>query len=470
MRKIILFLSITLFLSCSKDTEFIDLNTTNNSINVASLVPDGKELKEYFNIEFTQDIDQAINNIETIKELKKIGRKKILVENTLVETKDAKKGTIIVKISGKVDNNAFSRTYTFLGFIQSSYDSHIARNIKIKWKAEFQNNPEELANIDFDALYRLKKTDLFSIEYLTKWVDLYSTKPNTNQFYKFTSEDLKDIKIEKVVYDGYSGIDINLKYKNNESVAVFLKFDKDNYYKTKVSLNENEIKKYYAQGVYQNFNSFYRRLTNLSNENDFVLKIKSFGDSPNILFNKELNTISCEFLLLTKEGDQLAYFTHEFKGFKPLSDLSKELVVQTTDDLNLYMKELLKDTPDGDVTGIISKGRISLNLYEKTQFAIIRKDHIIDNIDQNLVIRLPNNQLALKLKNAIVKSVIGSIDFSALLPSSENAIHQDILLFNPVFKVYSAIKTHDKLIVELELKKANFLAIQNIQKTIEIKL
>ncbi|MCH4828966.1 hypothetical protein [Flavobacterium columnare] len=50
-----------------------------------------------------------------------------------------------------------------------------------------------------------------------------------------------------------------------------------------------------------------------------------------------------------------------FEGFKPLSDLSKELVVQTTSELNQYMIRYLIKTPDGDVLEKVKKDITALD-------------------------------------------------------------------------------------------------------------
>ncbi|MCH4828969.1 KilA-N domain-containing protein [Flavobacterium columnare] len=78
MKKMILLLSVNLLLSCSKDKELTDLKTDNtvNATDVVALVdPTENELKQYFDIESTQDIDKAANNITRIKEPKNIKNK-----------------------------------------------------------------------------------------------------------------------------------------------------------------------------------------------------------------------------------------------------------------------------------------------------------------------------------------------------------------------------------------------------------
>ncbi|WP_235819726.1 hypothetical protein [Flavobacterium davisii] len=325
----------------------------------------------------------------------------------------------------------------------------------MKWKPEFKDNPEELTDLDLDTFYRLKKTDLFTVEYLSKWFDFYSKKQNSDKEYKFTSEDLKDIQIEKIYYSGLR-IDMILEYKNKHSFTLFFDFDQNKYYKKKITLNKDEIKKYYVSGVYENLGEFKDKLINTSS--DFVLKI-SF---PRV--EQKNNSIICTCSLLTKGGEKLADFSHEITGFKPLSDFPKEFIVQTTDGLDRYMQDVLKDIPNGDVKEIVSplRNKIIKNL----QYGIIREDYIINTLGSDLVIRLSNGQLALKLKRI---SDNNPDTFDDLIPFSQDIRHKDIF-FHPVFSITSAVKKQDKLVLELTFFISGYSVIGKIKKEIVVNL
>ncbi|WP_123867165.1 hypothetical protein [Flavobacterium oreochromis] len=470
MKKMILFLFVSSILSCSKDKELADLSNGNNnnnnnavtSNNETSVDPTENELRKYFNIESTQDIDLAVNNITTIKDAKTIGTKEIVVQEAIIETKNIELGTISTKVSGKIGTKEFSKKYTFFNFVQKPYDSYMASRAYMRWKPEFEKDPEILTSIDFDALFRLKKTDLFTIEYLSKWIDIYSSSPNPNVFYKFTSEDLKNTKIVDVQYRN-DGLYFKIKYKNQEGKSMSLSFDKDEYYKTKVVLDKDEIKKYFAEGVYQNFNDFYGILTKLSSGNEFNLKL---SDNSNPRLDRSSNTISCHLTLSTKKDDELAVFEYQFTGFKSLSDLSNDLVAQTTFELSSYMERYLQNVPDGDVTEKLSK---TLRIWvKKVEFGIIRKDNIINTLGGNQIIRLPQGQLALKLE--VSKATQNGVSVEALSTISRRAMHQDILLVNPYFGIKSAIKKQGKLIFELELQYVNEESLKDVKRKIEVQL
>ncbi|QYS89386.1 hypothetical protein [Flavobacterium davisii] len=463
MRKTILLLSVSLLLSCSKDKELTDLkldNDVKNNVDVAPLVdPTENELRKYFDIEITQDIDKAANNISTIRETKKIESKELSIEEAIIETKDVDKGIITVKVSGKFGKKNFSKKqYTFFDFAQKPYDSYMVNRAYMRWKPQFKDNPAQLTDIDFDTFYRLKKTDLLTIEELSKWVDLYSSNPNAN-IYKYTAEDLKNTKIIEALYTD-EAFNFRIKYKNETSKYISLHFNKNEYYKKKVVLDKEEIKKYYVQGVHQEFSGFFGNLVKISD--DFNLEL--MYDNANL--NKSENSISCHFSLSTKKDEKLAEFEYLFTGFKPLSDLSKELVIKTTNELDQYMQRSLLKTPDGDV---IEKVKRSLQHWIKmTQIGVIRKDDMINTIGENSIIRLPNNQLALKL---YLKSIsLGNYSVDALVPLSRRGLHQDILLINPYFQVNSAVKKEGKLIVEVELYNVNEESLNNVKRQIEIRL
>lgn len=457
----ILLLSVNLLLSCSKDKELTDLKTDNtvNTTDVVALVdPTENELRQYFDIESTQDIDKATNHITTIKEPKSIKNKELSIKEAIIEKKDIDRGIIEAKVSGTFGKKNFSKLYTFFNFVQKPNDWHMINRAYMNWKPEIKDNPEKLTNIDFDSFYRLGKKDIITMENLSKWVDIYSSSPN-NVVYKFTPEDLKDTEIVEIKYTDRR-LNFKLKYKNIEGKEINLHFDKNKYYKTKVVLNKDEIKKYYLQGTFEYFEDFYADLTNVSN--DFNLEL--VNNSKNL--HKGDNAISCHLSLLTKNDVELANFEYYFEGFKPLSDLSKELVVQTTSELNQYMIRYLIKTPDGDVLEKVK--RTSHRWIKMAQFGVIRKDNIINTLGGSSVIRLPDNQLALKLRNG--EATQYNISVEALLPISTRVLHQDILLINPYFQINSAVKKQGKLIVELELYNVNEQSLKNLKREIEIEL
>ncbi|SPE78605.1 hypothetical protein FLACOL_02621 [Flavobacterium columnare] len=462
MKKIILFLFVSLLLSCSNDKEFINLNT-NLPTDVAAQDPTEDDIKEYFSLSVTsvKKADEIVNNITNIRGLKKIGYKQVdlLVENTVIEKKDAQKGEVIAKISGKFANKTFSKSYTFFclpdGSSNNSEDSYIAKNIIMKWKPEFKDNPEELTDLDFDTFYRLKKSDLFTVEYLSKWLDFYSKKQNSDKEYKFTSEDLKDIKIKEIDYT-IRRIDITFEYKNKHSVTLLFDFDQDKYYKKKITLNKDEIKKYYVSGVRENLQEFKDKFINTSS--DFVLKVFL----PRV--EEKNNSMKYNCSLFTKGGEKLADFSHEITGFKPLSDFPKEFIVQTTDGLDRYMQDVLKDIPDGNVKGIVSPLRDKI--IKKLQYGIIREDDIINTLGSDLVIRLSNGQLALKLKEQ--NSNPDTLD--DLIPLSQDVRHKDIF-FQPGFSITSAVKKQGKLILELNFRVHGYYnSIGKFEKEIVVNL
>ncbi|WP_459926108.1 hypothetical protein [Flavobacterium covae] len=461
MKKVILVLFINLLLSCSNDKELVNLNT-NLPTDVSAQDPTENDIKEYFDFPVTsiKKPDEIVNSITNTRGLKKVGSKQVdlLVENTIIEKKDAAKGEVIAKISGKFANKPFSKSYTFFcssdGPNDNSEDSYIAKNIKMEWKPEFKDNPEELTDLDFDALYRLKKTDLFTTEYLSKWFDFYSKKPNSDKVYKFTSEDLKNIKITEIknFEAGVTFIELISEYKNKHSFELTFRFNKEIYYRKKIVLNKDEIKKYYVSGVYENLEQFKQRLFKIPN--DFVLDIKKdFVDNSR-------SFIDCSVSLLEKGNGKLAHIaSYKISGFKPSSDFSKEFIVQKTDGLDRYMQDVLKDIPDGDVKAIVSPLRDKIE--KELQYGMIREDNIINTLGDDLVIRLSNGQLALKLKEKSNNNPKTSI----LIPLSENIEHRDIY-FELSFFIKSAVKKQGKLILQLNF----FVGIPRFEKEIVINL
>ncbi|ANO47587.1 hypothetical protein HUE46_04260 [Flavobacterium columnare] len=468
MKKVILVLLINLLLSCSNDKDLVNLNT-NQPTDVAAQDPTENDIKQYFDFPVTsiKKADEIVNSITNTRGLKKVGYKQVdlLVENTIIEKKDAVKGEVIAKISGKFANKSFSKSYTFFcssdGPNDNSEDSHIAKNIKMEWKPEFKNNPEELTDLDFDALYRLKKTDLFTIEYLSKWFDFYSKKPNSDKAYKFTSEDLKNIKITEIknseIVDRF--VSVILEYKNKHSFNLAFEFDKEKYYKKKIVLNKDEIRKYYVSGVHENLEQFKETLFRIPNDFVLVINTKYSVDYDN-------NLIRCAVSLLGKGkgNEKLVYLVnYQISGFKPLSDFPKEFIVQRTDGLDRYMQDILKDIPDGDVKAIVSPLRNKIK--KELQYGMIREDNIINTLGDNFIIRLSNGQLALKLK----EKTNNPDSFDTLIPLSQDIAHKDIH-FRPDFTIASAVKKQGKLILELNFIVHGYPTIDKFKREIVVNL
>ncbi|WP_423740551.1 hypothetical protein V8245_07020 [Flavobacterium columnare] len=466
MKKVILVLLINLLLSCSNDKDLVNLNT-NQPTDVAAQDPTENDIKQYFDFPATsiKKADEIVNSITNTRGLKKVGSKLVdlLVENTIIEKKDAVKGEVIAKISGKFANKPFSKSYTFScssdGPIDNSEDSYIARNIKMEWKPEFKDNNGELTDLDFDTFYRLKKFDLSTIEYLSKWFDFYSKKPNSDKEYKFTSEDLKNIKITEIkIFEAglFTFIELISEYKKHPCKLMF-KFDKEKYYRKKIVLNKDEVRKYYASGVYQNLEQFKETLFKIPN--DFVLVINT---KYSVDYNN--NLIRCAVSLLGNGNEKLADIVgYKISGFKPLSDFPKEFIVQRTDGLDRYMQDILKDIPDGDVKAIVSP--LDNKIKKELQYGMIREDNIINTLGDNFIIRLSNGQLALKLK----EKTNNPDSFDTLIPLSQDIAHKDIH-FRPDFTIASAVKKQGKLILELNFIVHGYPTIDKFKREIVVNL
>ncbi|MFK7049055.1 hypothetical protein FLACOL_01880 [Flavobacterium columnare] len=451
--KVIWGLAMVLIMACSKEEQVL----TNGEVITDSGVVKNAEIEEedlyqYYGIKKDQNVGQVTSQIETIKGLKEINGKKIEVKETVLESKDEEKGIVIVKFLGKVNDKNFSKIVTFQDLVKKPSQVEIARNLNVEWKKEYKDNPESLP-IAFDELYRLKKTDKFTLEYLSKWIDFYVV-PRSGANYYLTNEDLKQSTISEVTGSDRL-ISFNFSYKGTRNNPVSVSFDKNKYYERFVSLNRTETSKYFAQGILTDFGSFFRGFLNLKEEQLFEL---DFDQGSERLIDRNEDKISCKLILKDKKNKIIADFYFEFEGFKSLKRLKTDWYAESSGELNFFMANRMRGVNDGDVTSLLE--RTIARWVTMVKMGIIRDDINTNILDPQSYILVSNGVYALKMVKEDASTT--------WKPSTRRALYQDALWLLPRFKLIKAIKKENTITVTLSFVHVNEVSLSNVQTTFNI--
>ncbi|MGL5690285.1 MAG: hypothetical protein ACRDD8_05620, partial [Bacteroidales bacterium] len=410
--------------------------------------PTEAELKSYFNINTDLNVYQCLQQIKESTEEKDIQGRKLRVTASNVVSRNDEDGSFVSAVSGTVDGKDFSVEFACKGLKKKPARFYMATRVNASWK-EGIASPESLP-IPFDEFYRLKKSDKFTAEFLSQWVHFYSTSPGGSDLYDFTDEDIAKMELSDVEYDNgkisfvltYDGIRGNDSYKGRPN----LNFDKNDYYKSRIKLTD-EPKYYYMQGVYQNLESFYGSFIELEDDKVFVAEL--VPDSKRYDNTKDIVTCTLTLSTFNNSNEELARFEYEFKGFKPLTDLQKEWVVSTKEELNSYMSKRFASAADGDVSEQMQ--RYAVSYWMKLAKMEVRR----------------NSRL---LELYCDKATQNNIEVDAWIPVSRRVLHSDILLIAPHFEVLSAQKKGNVLTVTVAMKYVNEVSIDGVKATFDIVL
>lgn len=455
MKKFLFIAAVAALLTgCGKDDPTTELPTPPTEKPTpgeeTAVPPTADEIKSYFTIVNTQNAYEVAQLITSTTGEKNINGKVINVTQSTIETRNDEAGSVTAKVTGKTGGKDFSKSYTFEGLAKKPENYNMAIRAYVSWKSEYSKNPEQTA-IAFDELYRLKQTDKFTAKYLSQWINFISSSPDGKNFYTYTAEDIEKTQLSEVKYENgsisfvitYDGIRGSDNYKDRPT----LMFDKNEFYKRKVTLNMNNTKQYYMQGVYQNLESFYANAINIENDDIFVAELVQNSKS----YDKDANTINCKLSLITfKDTDnELARFDLDLKGFKPLTDLKNEWILASKTDLNDYMSQRLAGAPDGNILEQVKKLSIS-NWIKMTQMFVLRN----------------NTPLELYCD----KGTLNNVQVDAWMPVSRKVIHSDILWLAPRFEVISAQKTGNRLNMKIALTYVNEVSLEDVVTSLEVML
>lgn len=215
---------------------------------------------------------------------------------------------------------------------------------QVRWKKGADVN-----KIDFDRFYRENDKEFMTIEYLSRWIELYVYDFDGNRF-DFSADDLAHTKIVNLRYEDRR-LRFKIEYKSVKSDWQNLSFDKNQYYRENfVRIDETPAASLYMDGVARNIREYLYDFVKCDDDK-FILIVDNHC-------SKGENSLSFNVQLQDLGERPLASFNVTVGGFKSLSSLSDEMCVVSkgTDYFDkLYLRRdgrriYLKDAPDGDVT------------------------------------------------------------------------------------------------------------------------
>lgn len=410
------------------------------------------DLVSYFNLDKTKYVYQAIELLTAQTGAKTVNTKNIEVLSTSIQERNDSEGTFKVLVSGKVQNKPFSHTFTYTGFAKKPTDFDMSHSLSVKWK----DGVDYQTQFDFDTLYRLKKTEKYTADYLSQFIEFAVVGQNSQNVYKYTADDLAKLQISNfefkssrstgtltfvVTYNGNKG------YVGSGTYAQpSLLFDKNAYYASKFQLKKDVVAQYYMRGVYENAQVFYSSFFDFDKEvfaPILVNKVKHDGQ----------NSLSLTIELQERNGSEnvLATFTKEVEGFKPLATLSKELGLSTTSDLGAYMGKRFRTAVDGDLLAKV-------------------KALPIQNWIKNVHFSLKKSYGYLDLEREEVRMTNGNYLVSVWKAASNRGADLDAYFLNPRFEVVEAKKEGIWLNLKVKLLEVNEVSLNDVILPLRIHL
>lgn len=409
------------------------------------------DIVKYFNLDKQLNVYQAIEKAKADLGKKTIDGKEIEVKAVNVVRRDDQKGTFTLKVTGVAGKTPFGLDVDFTGFAQKPADQDMVMRAVAKWK----DGVDYLSEFDFDTLFRLKKADKFTAEYLSKLIELSASAADGSNHYTFTPDDWAKTAISDVRYvhsNSYSGhvvftITYNgIKGKTGNNASPSLAFDKNAYYAKQFTVDTEAASKLYMPGVYKHLDVFYGSLIKYDKAKFAPLlasKQKNDGD----------NSIALTIKLTPRDGSEteLAQFTLTLKGFKPLSDLNNEWAIAGKTEVNEFFGKKFRKTADGDKTAQV-KG-IDTRLWLKlVQMTVKRGGNFVS------------------LSPEEVKSENGNYNVTAWIPEGGKAEYLDIYLEEPWIEVIAAEKKGNFLDIKYKLTFVDETAVDGVEKTINVHL
>lgn len=316
----------------NRDNKQEDKQDDTQNTQQASLIED--EVMLYFDLKKSLTVAQAAERINHIRGEKRVADKQISIEHVVLSLEE-EQGRLTLQLKGRMDNQTLDQTMTLEGFVKKPSRYNIGKRMQVRWSV----SPEEyIEHIDFDALYIDGDASKITSKSLAPLVEFYSTDFDGKPYSLSTQEEERIVLLD-VRYRG-GKIEFSTQYEGVTSQSrLSLSFDMRAYYDYKVSVNNAPTKQWYMYGIGEgdNISAFLGDLLEYDTQRYAAIYKRS---NPN---NSD-NSIAVDFTLESIEtGRELAHLTKTIKGFKPLTDLSKDLTIAGSYDLMTYFQARFKN-------------------------------------------------------------------------------------------------------------------------------
>ena len=284
-----------------------------------------------------------------------------------------------------------------------------------------------LNNINIADLYNNNISNV--LEGLKKSVE-FVTFTSDQKYYILKDEELKDLTITKLEYDGQY-ITFYTRYKNIKSTTKrALEFNARDFYDKKITVNKSYVSTKYMRGIYELLNGAIGNLLSYDQQRYKIEPISNsnYSDDGN-------NTLRIGVKITdTQISDKFKTFeiTKEIEGFKTLQNLADDLKI-------VYQPNFKKKAQT-----IIVKS--SSNNYKDKLMKVFNDFWLRDKY------------ITLHLNSASNKDALEIIDgkhLSQKVLSGKNIGHPDIYLEGVRFELTSAVLEGNNLKITIKLKKAN---------------
>lgn len=302
-----------------------------------------EELRSIFIFDTSETVTVALASLEQFKGEKQINHKQVFIDEIRVQKQDAKLGTFTLVVTGNVNHKKdFEQTLEFTGFAPEKDEEKPAdkpSDYNMAQRAYIEVTPgKNIYEVNFDAFHREHQTDNFAVQ-LKGFLTIHSSD-NDGTPYAYTEEDMQHTSLTELRYEsGEKKLYLKVKYKNYTSPELYLSFDHNEYYKTFVSVNQEEVDKYYQSGVLhyteENGDGGYLFSQLITARNGFLVQYQSS--------QKAGEYINYSVKLLDSSHQELALFDVAVNGFRALTNLKNELII-TGGTYSDYIRKILKDS------------------------------------------------------------------------------------------------------------------------------
>lgn len=383
-----------------------------------------EELKSIFIFDTNQTVTVVLADLEQFNGEKHINGKSIFIDKIIVQQQDTQSGTFTLLVTGNVNGQKdFEETLDFAGFALEKKEEPVNKptDYNMTKRASIQiTHDKNIYESNFDTFYRENNSDEFALQ-LKDFITISSSN-NDGIPYAYTQDDMQNTLLTDIRYDYRDKkLCLKVKYKNDISPELYIPFDCNEYYKTFVTVNLSEARKYYQSGILHYLEEIgdggYLFSKLLIARTGFLVQYQSAS-----AFSQGINYTA---KLLSSNHQELAQFDMVVSGFRDLNNLKNELII-TGGEYSDFIQERLKRNANLDelIRNTFKNNISNLHfLINNTRLLYSDSDHSLYNNENK---PLYFNDVYIEYQS-IVKETDGSFTMLVKLSSVNGRILDEII-------------------------------------------